>query len=788
MKANRIVPGLENFEAAKERLSTTSFSMSSAHSASIEAYHQKLWQPPNRKVLDSDGVVASVNAESLEATLSDPIAIGYLLHFMTRQYCSENLRAWMVIDDYKAEYRANQRPSSSGELNNQKNENNARRIWKQFVGDDAVFEICVRDDERKKVETILESRGAEKAIFDFAQDHAMETIRKDTWPRYLRSCEYKDYCTGSLSYEKGLTEILLQLPEESTGPWTLRQLQNYCRSRRSKPESIFRDRTLFNLLRDFDQHVDGQDHCAEGVCLFFLAVKQFDELATKSSTSDETKNFCWFVYFSFLAPGGLFEVPTDQVVLKNVCMHFANIKAGLFNSIREGCQPHLLKCWERLCACNDPRTWRSIFESALPAPAARSPWAILPCGDRSPRRNQGNVIRVPLLEKPNALNAEVQTFVHQGGRRVYNLDLERVTAVMLVAGANRMKPRTLDDLKQICKRVDAGFDRVPPAGHCASQHLERLRKQITNSRLKIESMMHFNEGGLPYVAADGFGSFTGGSFASSAITAAGKGKANPLIRWSSVWQFYTRMASQCLGLIIGRALAITSTEKSAEIVPYLVFVQYKERVGMEWALVAGILSSAEFLSRHHMVLTSLINLQNFLRDTFKSHCTPEMLERFNELEESENSKSCDNLRALVLETYLGRASGDESASGEDCCVHAGDWYDWMTKRLSDYHEIERTLCSKMLHQPSQITRRASFTADENGRIARSSSTEQGDSSASMGGVVRAKLRFARASRIERSLSQSPNDSETGESEIESAMAKESEIVAAALAPVVDLAG
>ena len=148
-----------------------------------EAYHQKLWKPPDRKKADECQSL-SVNAESLEATLSDPIAIGYLLHFMTRQYCSENLRAWMVIDDYKADYRANEESGRKHEegVNNSKNEEVARKIWNQFVGDDSVFEICVRDDERKKVDEILKTHTS-KGIFDFAQEHAMETIRKDTWPR-----------------------------------------------------------------------------------------------------------------------------------------------------------------------------------------------------------------------------------------------------------------------------------------------------------------------------------------------------------------------------------------------------------------------------------------------------------------------------------------------------------------------------------------------------------------------------------------------------------------------------
>ena len=760
MKINKVVPGIANFEAARERMSTTSFSMSSAQSASIEAYHQKLWQPPNRKTTGDDlGPLQYVNGESLEATLSDPIAIGYLLHFMTRQFCSENLRAWMVIDDYKAEYRTNQqlRSGSDGDAANSKNETNARKIWNQFVGDDSVFEICVRDDERKKVDAILESRGADKSIFDFAQDHAMETIRKDTWPRYLRSQEYKDYCTGSVSYEKGLIEKLLCLPQKCSGPFSLFQLQRYCRRRRNKPESIFEDRTLFSLLRAYEQHMDGHDHCAEGVCLLGLAARHFDKLAEKSAEADETKHFCWFVYFSFLAPGSLFEVPTDPVVLKKVCMNFAKAQGGLFSEIQHGCQGELLKCWKSLCDCDDPCIWRLIFDKALPNDAPRPFSTMLPCADKSSRKATGEGVRIPLLEQPHTLNAEVQTFVHQVGRLVYNIDMERVTAVMLVAASNRAIPRTFADLEHICTRVNVGFDRVPPAGSCASRHLTGLRTQIAGSRLKIEAMMHSKSDGMNLIALEGTGSFSaGGSFAGPSPLVRGEGFAVP---WFRIWQFYTRMASQCLGLIIGRSLAITSTIRSAETIPYLVFVQYKERVGMERALIAGILSSGEFSSRYHVVLKRLVNLQDFLRTTFVGHCSPEMLERFNALEASPNTKACEDLRALVIETFMSRAQGDDSGhDSEECCMHAGDWYDWMTKRLSDYHEIERTLCSQMLHQSAtasnQPATRPEFNGDGSGltRWGSFAGDGNGASAVSVGAVIRSKVRFARASRIERATS------------------------------------
>ena len=726
-----------------------------------EAYHQKLWKPPDRKKAD-EGQSLSVNAESLEATLSDPIAIGYLLHFMTRQYCSENLRAWMVIDDYKADYRANEESGRKheGGFNNSKNEEAARKIWNQFVGDDSVFEICVRDDERKKVDEILKTHTS-KGIFDFAQEHAMETIRKDTWPRYLKSTEYKDYCNGSVSYENGMTKILLKLPDKCSGPWTLMGLQKYCRHHRAIPEMIFEDRSLFNILRAYGEGIDNHDHGAEGICLFGLAVRQFDELTRKSPLSDETKQFCWFVYFSFLAPGSLFEVPANPITLKKVCMNFAKPRKGLFEEIMHGCRPELSKCWKNLCNCEDMSMWRRIFEKALSVNVVCC--LLPPFASICSRRAASDILHVPLMDHPNMLNVEVHTFVYQVGRLVYNLDLERATAVTLIAGTSHGPTTQVGlDLGSVRCRVDQGFERIPPAGRCADAHLARLRNEIFTYRRKIDAMLvsSIESGGIQrqltfLSTAGGRNSFTAGSFSMNPTIPVPEG--SRYLAWFKIWQLYTRMASQCLGLIIGRTLAITRTENSVEMVPHLLFVQYKERVGMERSLIAGILSSGEFSPRYSSVLTSLMNLQNFLRDTFKSHCSSKMLERFNELEASPNTKACEDLRALVLENFMSRSQDDEATLSKHSCVHAGDWYNWMTKRLSEYHEIERSLCSQMLQQSTRnssgLKRHESFREDGKGLVSSHSmnkdGAEAGTSMANISTVVRSKLKFARASRYEK---------------------------------------
>ena len=184
----------------------------------------------------------NMNEYDMDLFLNDPIKLGYLLHFCEKQFCSENVQFYMEVKMFKDLVRTDidsfkndaQRflwtsknwkqiddtlgigNSSSSRLlksdhlkadldnllsKNTSNvswpsknisreaiESNVKNLWKKFLCDDAMLQICVPAKTLSLTINRLEQLDAYCChIYDEALIDPVKTIRRDIMPRFLVS-------------------------------------------------------------------------------------------------------------------------------------------------------------------------------------------------------------------------------------------------------------------------------------------------------------------------------------------------------------------------------------------------------------------------------------------------------------------------------------------------------------------------------------------------------------------------------------------------------------------------
>ncbi|XP_033115835.1 regulator of G-protein signaling 7-like [Anneissia japonica] len=127
----------------------------------------------------------------IDELLRDPLGREQFAKFLETEFSGENLRFWIASQELKA---------SPMKMLKQK----TQEIWKDFLSPDAPCPINidsrVMDETRKHMET------AGRYAFDAAEDHIHELMKKDSYPRFLKSEQYKELLSpkkkGSSHWDK----------------------------------------------------------------------------------------------------------------------------------------------------------------------------------------------------------------------------------------------------------------------------------------------------------------------------------------------------------------------------------------------------------------------------------------------------------------------------------------------------------------------------------------------------------------------------------------------------------
>jgi len=126
-------------------------------------------------------------AISLEDTVTDPLGVQELLAFMKKEYCHENMRFWMSVQELK------RGPGTESKIKKK-----VREIWEEFLSKGAGAEINI--DSKTMEETKIAMKTPNRHTFDRAADHVYTLLlKKDCYPRFLRSEHYKSLLANSLN-------------------------------------------------------------------------------------------------------------------------------------------------------------------------------------------------------------------------------------------------------------------------------------------------------------------------------------------------------------------------------------------------------------------------------------------------------------------------------------------------------------------------------------------------------------------------------------------------------------
>ncbi|XP_067120845.1 regulator of G-protein signaling 7-like [Centruroides vittatus] len=116
-------------------------------------------------------------AISLRELLSDPTGVRQFENYLRKEYSHENIVFWKEVQALKR-----------GSQRNMKEK--VQRIYNEFIAPNSPMEVNL---DSKTHETIIETmKNPTRYTFDSAQEHVFALMEKDTYPRFLRSDDYKN--------------------------------------------------------------------------------------------------------------------------------------------------------------------------------------------------------------------------------------------------------------------------------------------------------------------------------------------------------------------------------------------------------------------------------------------------------------------------------------------------------------------------------------------------------------------------------------------------------------------
>ncbi|XP_071790306.1 regulator of G-protein signaling 7-like isoform X4 [Asterias amurensis] len=114
---------------------------------------------------------------SFDDLLKDPLGRDQFARFLAKEFSQENLRFWIACQELKATA-ISKVPAK------------AQEIYNEFLSESSHSPINV--DSKVREVTRKNMKGAGRYTFDSAQDHIYTLMRSDSYPRFLKSDQYKE--------------------------------------------------------------------------------------------------------------------------------------------------------------------------------------------------------------------------------------------------------------------------------------------------------------------------------------------------------------------------------------------------------------------------------------------------------------------------------------------------------------------------------------------------------------------------------------------------------------------
>ncbi|MEZ5825511.1 MAG: nitrate- and nitrite sensing domain-containing protein [Geminicoccaceae bacterium] len=161
--------------------------------------------------------------------------------------------------------------------------------------------------------------------------------------------------------------------------------------------------------------------------------------------------------------------------------------------------------------------------------------------------------------------------------------------------------------------------------------------------------------------------------------------------------FYSGVNGASLDVVGSMAKLGTEVNIASELVGFAVFLQSKERAGLERAITAAGIASGKFTLGQLMKLNGLIMAQTTYQNVFMTYATDGEIEELNALLKSAASVDVDRMRAIVKEGGMeGRLEG----------ITADEWFDRITTKINDMKALENHIANSLGGRMAEVRAQA----------------------------------------------------------------------------------
>lgn len=116
---------------------------------------------------------------SFKAILENPITLVYYKSFLDKRLCSENLRFWIVINNYHEKFE-------------NINPDYAMKIYKKYIEDGSEYEVNVSASQKRKIKDLLDKNKINIDIFDEAQNEIFKLMITNDFDKFVHSDMYTE--------------------------------------------------------------------------------------------------------------------------------------------------------------------------------------------------------------------------------------------------------------------------------------------------------------------------------------------------------------------------------------------------------------------------------------------------------------------------------------------------------------------------------------------------------------------------------------------------------------------
>lgn len=265
-----------------------------------------------------DGKQAFLTFSKVEDIISNPIACGYLRKFTLSQHCSENLDFWILVDRFKDGFK-----KDDLELMKKR----ADQIWDQHVSVTAPAEISLDSATREEMDELM-AKPITPLTFDPALKQALVTLRKDLFPRFVKSPDFKV-----------LKELLAaSQPDHEFRPpdktildtLTPEELKSLKEKGDFEMDHVLNDKYLIEVFYSSL----AKKFCTENL-LFFCEVQGFEKMVADKDEA-ALNNQVWYIYKNFLEPNAVHQISSSTSARKEIGLSMALPTTGMYSEVLKG--------------------------------------------------------------------------------------------------------------------------------------------------------------------------------------------------------------------------------------------------------------------------------------------------------------------------------------------------------------------------------------------------------------------------------------------------------------------